>query len=554
MGPKPGVLKSLLSAAGIFLFLFLGWVPLQSLGKEAFSVEFYYENVCASCNGDADFFQLYEDCLSQDEKDALQGKTTTYNVFLDSCRERYDKQARELDIPEGTPLPVLIVNGEWASGLAQMEPLLHQAAQLADNAVFDRSQVQEAEDIDNKTVLSKEEIRLFEQLETLLLESQKPVLLLFTTEACEDCESVKDWLNLQPEIAKTELLEYNIIKDPCLNLLKALFRDYNLPEQEQKVPALFFGNQVKTGAAAITALEPEALAGDSGIKSDTTAGDSGIKSDTAAGDSGIKSDTAAGDSGTDLLLSALRRARTALEDNGASQNRQSLLTLAGAGLLAGLNPCSISMLLMLLSIMVTEKASVWKNGLLYLCGKYAAYFTIGLAIYHSAAGLEGRFLAGAGRILNGILILLFVLAGILYVMDALRIFRQDYGKIRTQLPAEMRKWNHNLIKKAGNYTGVLKPLLILGLGMAISVGEFFCTGQIYMASITYLLRDGVTLVWLYFVVYVTAMSLPAFLMLAIIQKTRNTEHISEFMLRHLGAVKIFNALLFFGYAVYFLLF
>lgn len=521
MGPKPGVLKSLLSAAGIFLFLFLGWVPLQSLGKEAFSVEFYYENVCASCNGDADFFQLYEDCLSQDEKDALQGKTTTYNVFLDSCRERYDKQARELDIPEGTPLPVLIVNGEWASGLAQMEPLLHQAAQLADNAVFDRSQVQEAEDIDNKTVLSKEEIRLFEQLETLLLESQKPVLLLFTTEACEDCESVKDWLNLQPEIAKTELLEYNIIKDPCLNLLKALFRDYNLPEQEQKVPALFFGNQVKTGAAAITSLEPEALAENSG---------------------------------TDFLLSALRRARTALEDNGASQNRQSLLTLAGAGLLAGLNPCSISMLLMLLSIMVTEKASVWKNGLLYLCGKYAAYFTIGLAIYHSAAGLEGRFLAGAGRILNGILILLFFLAGILYVMDALRIFRQDYGKIRTQLPAGMRKWNHNLIKKAGNYTGVLKPLLILGLGMAISVGEFFCTGQIYMASITYLLRDGITLVWLYFVVYVTAMSLPAFLMLAIIQKTRNTEHISEFMLRHLGAVKIFNALLFFGYAVYFLLF
>ncbi len=72
-----------------------------------------------------------------------------------------------------------------------------------------------------------------------------------------------------------------------------------------------------------------------------------------------------------------------------------------------------------------------------------------------------------------------------------------------------------------------------------------------MASITYLLKDQVAIVWVYFLVYVTAMSLPAFLMLIIIQRTRNTELISEFMLRHMGAVKIFNALLFLGYAVYF---
>lgn len=74
-----------------------------------------------------------------------------------------------------------------------------------------------------------------------------------------------------------------------------------------------------------------------------------------------------------------------------------------------------------------------------------------------------------------------------------------------------------------------------------------------MASITYLLKEQVGGVWLYFLVYVTAMSFPALVMLMIIQRTRNTEHISEFMLRHLGAVKIFNGLLFLAFAVYFLL-
>lgn len=549
MGRTRGALGALLPALGILLFLLLGGIPLQSQGKEPLSVEFYYENVCASCDGDADFFQLYEECLSQEEKNALQGKITTYNVFLDSCRERYEEQALAFDIPEGTSLPVLLIDGQWVSGLSQMEPLLHQAADQAGNgsdaggtspgaegnskAASDsgeigseennvRSEISEAEKTDNEQKRLKEALSLLQNLESILSERRGSTLLLFTTEACEDCEAVKNWLNSQPEIAKSEILEYNIIKDPCLDFLKAMFRDYGLPEQEQKVPALFFGTQAKTGALAITALTPEELAAESD---------------------------------PDSLLSAVRRARTELEQTESTGSRnQSLLTLAGAGLLAGLNPCSVSMLLMLLSIMVAEKASVWKNGLLYLGGKYAAYLTIGLAIYFSAAGLEGYLLASAGRILNGILILLFLGAGVLYAIDAVRIFRQDYGKIRTQLPTGMRRWNHNLIRKAGGYTGILKPLLILGLGMAISVGEFFCTGQIYMASITYLLRDGVTLVWLYFLVYVTAMSLPAFLMLAIIQKTRNTEHISEFMLRHLGAVKIFNALLFFGYALYFLLF
>lgn len=57
-------------------------------------------------------------------------------------------------------------------------------------------------------------------------------------------------------------------------------------------------------------------------------------------------------------------------------------------MLAGLNPCSVSMLLMLLSLIFMEKASVWKNGLLYLAGKYATYLAVGIVIYQSAAQIE----------------------------------------------------------------------------------------------------------------------------------------------------------------------
>lgn len=531
-------------AAGLFLVLLGVLLPgsfgLKAQGAETERIEYYYENVCASCDGTEDFYRMYQEGLSQEEQKALQGKTAAYNVFLDSCRRQYEERVRELEILEGTSLPVLIVGSRWVSGLEQMEELLHEAAEEAaagsgsakgglsgEGQQADSSgEKKESEYKDLQHVgehgANQEEAALAEGLEKQLLENQEPVVLLFTTESCVDCERVKEWLAGQQELTGGRVLEYNIIQDPCLNLLKGMFREYGLREQDQKVPALFYGNQAAAGADDILKLDREELWGEDGRQT---------------------------------LLSGIRRVREQLWETGGEGEkggRQNLFALAGAGLLAGLNPCSVSMLLMLLSMIVAEKASVWKNGLMYLAGKYTAYVTIGLVIYVSAASLDGLVLQDAGNILNGILVLLFGAAGILYLADAVRVFRQEYGKIRTQLPAGLRKWNHGLIRRVGNYSGILKPLLILGLGMAISVGEFFCTGQIYMASITYLLKDRVSIVWIYFLVYVTAMSLPAFLMLLIIQRTRNTELISEFMLRHMGAVKIFYALLFLGYAVYFI--
>ena len=100
----------------------------------------------------------------------------------------------------------------------------------------------------------------------------------------------------------------------------------------------------------------------------------------------------------------------------------------------------------------------------------------------------------------------------------------------------------------------MKPLMILALGVVISFGEFFCTGQIYMASITYMLKDQVKAAIFPFLVYTTAMSLPAVVMILLIQRTRNTEAVSDVMFGHLGAIKIVNAVLFALFAVYFLVF
>lgn len=113
------------NAAGTFLLLFI-LLCLSNCGKsdEPLQMAFYYENVCASCEGDADFFALYNRCLSPEEKEALNVEIATYNVFMESCRDRYEKESERLGIPGETSLPVLIIGEQWYSGYENMEEAL----------------------------------------------------------------------------------------------------------------------------------------------------------------------------------------------------------------------------------------------------------------------------------------------------------------------------------------------------------------------------------------------------------------------------------------------
>lgn len=489
------------------------------LAAEPLEVSYYYEEVCASCDGTEDFFELYNRVLSSEDKQLFDAKISTYNVFMESCKVRYEKVKEELRIPSGTNLPVLVIGNQWISGHENMEAQMRDILLNSQNESGINDTVTERLS-ENSAIEAEEEknSRFWTEVQTEIEESGLPVVLLFTTNGCEDCEAVKNWFS-EHELS-VRVLEYNIIEKECLNELKAVFTQYQVPEENQKVPAAFFGESYLIGKDLIPTIENV---------------------------------LSKAHSDNETLAEMLEKAEAA--QNGKSEtDGMNIWTLAAAGLLAGFNPCSISMLLMLMSLLLSEKASIWKSGLLYLLGKYAAYFSIGFAIFATASQISNQTMERAGNLINVVMGVLFAVAAVFYLLDAIRIYRQDYGNIKTQLPVGLRRMNHNLIKKVSSAGGVMQPLMILVLGIVISFGEFFCTGQIYMASITYLLKDQVKAAIFPFLVYTTAMSVPAVIMILLIQRTRNTEAVSDFMFRHLGTIKIFNAVLFILFAIYFLLF
>jgi hypothetical protein len=88
---------------------------------------------------------------------------------------------------------------------------------------------------------------------------------------------------------------------------------------------------------------------------------------------------------------------------------------------------------------------------------------------------------------------------------------------------------------------------IFFLGLAVSAGEFLCTGQIYLATILYLLRanpGGRPLALAALLCYTLAASLPPALLVLFCYKGKQALALSEFARKKMPVVKIANAALF----------
>ena len=507
---KAGFFPGLLGLFLLFAVVLTG--SLAKAEKKTHTIWFFFENVCASCHEEENFYDLFNRCVTTEEKASISYDIRTYNVFRSADEDVYEKALKESGKEKAdVTLPVLYIDGKWLSGYDKIEQELHSVLFGEETAI----EVSEKNTEKNKATEENPEW----SLPVIEAEGKEPAVLLFTTYSCNDCEEIKEYLKELQGQESFALTEVNVAEGENIRLFKELLRTFGRNQDDGKVPAVFAGEAVLLGKDEIRENLPELL-----------------------------------EKG-EAPYEKLKEKLNSLE-SGESVTAASLATLFGAGLLAGFNPCSISMLLMLFSILITTRASVLKNGILYLIGKYMTYLGLGLGICFAASRVDQNLLGRFGQILNGILVLLFLFVAVMNFVDFLNVRKAEYGKVRMQLPKKLRHLNHQMLKKASHMEGAFLGILILGLGIAVSLGEFFCTGQIYMASILYLLRNAREQ-WLSLLgtlmVYVTAMSIPAVVILAVIARTKGTGRVSDFMLKHMGAIKLLNGLLFLFYAAYFLL-
>lgn len=512
---------------GCFLVtILLSW-NLKTVSAANVSFTFFYNNACASCKEDEDIYQLFNRCFSSEEKAQMDYEILVYNVFQQSGKEVYEKYCQDYQIETTeNEFPILVVNGQWITGYEEIEQYLkNDFKEEKDKSTVEYDKEQKQDD----NSLSEQKIQLESDTNTSVVDqltqnSRKKnikdgdkYLLLFTTYSCEECEGVKEFLKGIDTSVTIE--EYNIGAENAVEILQTLYACYQVEDSRQHVPTVFIGNQVLTGQEEIITV--------------------------------LSQEDAFSNATYRTMLETINQ-----KAGSETVSKISYLTLFGSGLLAGFNPCGISMLLMLLSILLTAQSGVLRNGMLYILAKIITYFGIGIGAYFAVAAVFSYELKSITRIFTLLVAVIVLILAVLNFVDFRNVRREQYGKIHMQLPVKLRAFNHHMIKKMGNVSEKFIPLLAFGLGIVISFGEFFCTGQIYMASILYMLRthsESILQILSMFLVYIGAMSLPTIAVLLVINKTKTTNAVSEFMLHHMDLIKLFNSILFLVFFIYLLI-
>mgnify|MGYP001174223312 FL=1 len=510
-------------------------------------MEYYQYNVCASCHPEDDFFAVVSDTISP-IKQKYPYEIAVYNTFRAEDKKRFEKRLQELMLKEtDVSLPTLIMISEDSEALVclsgldeikeKLEDTLKQAAKpgqfVSSEAALESDEKTEAASLtenENQDQMQVSSSDWKEQLREAVSKdkSTDSVILYFYTVSCTDCSEVKSLLKKMTDEQTTKkplvIHEFNIAEGDNVVFLQKLFTIYDVASDKQQVPIVFFSGGYLSGAKAVTqGLEQK-------WKDDELTGFNleNILSDDVSGQ----------------------------EENKDQASFKTYIGLAAAGFINGVNPCGASMLLMLLAAIAMSGRSVIKTGCAYLAGKFAAYCAMGMGLYKLFMAIGQDIFLSISNVLTWIFAAVFFILAILYLIDFVNVKRKQYGKIRMQLPTALRKWNHERIEKASKINAKWMIPAAVVLGIVISAGEFFCTGQVYLAAILYMMKMQQEMKLqtnAAFIVYVTAMCIPSFLIVLVIEKTKNVIHMSNKTLEWLPAIKLVTAIVFFIFAVFMLI-
>ncbi len=245
-----------------------------------------------------------------------------------------------------------------------------------------------------------------------------------------------------------------------------------------------------------------------------------------------------------------------------------LLYVMLLGLIDGINPCAIAMLLMFISMIgFTKNLRVMLTvSISYIGAIFVTYFFIGMGILSLLNISRNAFV----NFSIGLYIFFALLCLILFVLtfyDYLVTRNQAYEKVKNQLPKYIQSLNKRIMQR---FTAVIhneessfkQTVLIVFvpffIGIIVGITEAACTGQIYfvlLASLEQNLAQGIiSLREIGFLLVFNIMFILPLILIALIAITsRSVVGVANFVREHLSTIKLITAIFFFVMAIYFVL-
>lgn len=485
-------------------------VPVKN-GQEAEKepIELFVLAPCESCHEEEKFSQEIADRLA--EAGFGNQSYRVYNVYKESSASHFEKTVGKYGLGITlTDLPAAVVDGVAYQG----------SYQEISEAVVDYLETGRAKE-NRKTasgsgseaagdLAAEQEKDTAFYREVSEIGEEDTTLVLFVTGACESCQKAEQYLQGSLSDKSFHLLIYNILDEENAVILRRLMKIYGVPESGQQVPLLFSRSGYLSGAEKI-------VNGTAGM----------LESGEAQG------------SWKDIIEELAGEKESVKISKGQ---------LAVTGFFNGLNPCGISMLLMVLSIFLMSKRSFYGGSFTYLAGKFLTYLLLGFTIGTLFGVIENTLFQTVQKGLELFFAVLAFIFGVFYLIDFIHVLKKEYGRTRFQLPERFRKWNHKMINRLTKIPGQFwYPALFL-LGIVISAGEFLCTGQVYLASLLYMVKQnaGFNLEMAgNLVIYLTAMCVPMVLLTVLVSRGKSVMSASHLSLKILPVIKLVYSIFFF---------
>ncbi len=245
------------------------------------------------------------------------------------------------------------------------------------------------------------------------------------------------------------------------------------------------------------------------------------------------------------------------------------LAILIAGLVDGINPCAFTVIVFFISFLTLQgykRRELIVIGLCFILAVFVTYVLIGLGIFRSLYTLSKFYLVT--RIVYYVIAAFSFILGVFALYDLLLFVRK--GKTEgmiLQLPQTIKNRIHSIIgmhyrkNKGTAAEGVQKRPLFrlissaLITGFLVSLLEAVCTGQLYLPTITFVLKESTLRMRAlgYLLLYNVMFIIPLFLVFFSALLGTTSEGFARFMQKHMGLVKLFMALLFFGLGVFILI-
>ena len=223
-----------------------------------------------------------------------------------------------------------------------------------------------------------------------------------------------------------------------------------------------------------------------------------------------------------------------------------VLPVALAGLVDGINPCAFTSIVFLFSMLMHLKKSrrqILTVGLCFAIGVFITYLGLGLGALKAIR----LFVVSSGttKIITYISAAFAFVLGILSLRDYLRYRKTGRARdMKLSLPKPVKRKIHDVVRSRLKTCNLVAGGFIIGV--LISLLESICTGQVYLPTIVFVLKEpGLRTHALgYLTLYNVMFILPLIVVIVLVGFGLSSQRLVQYAERNLGLMKISLAIIF----------